>query len=305
MRPRPGKAPTARRFGQRGPAWVRPMLLASVAATAGLTVASAWSLSAGAATGATVDVATNPTFGTILVNASGFALYTFSGDHGGTSSCTGGCAGIWPALTVPAGTTPTGGPGVTGTLATSVQPGGSYQVTYNGALLYTFVSDTSAGQATGNGVGGFSVVKVAAPPPTTAPSPTSAPPPTTAPPSTGTSTPTSVSSAPPSSVAPSPAASAPTTGASSATSGGSLAGSGGSTSGPTSSSPAAPSTAPASGSGSLAFTGPGPAITWVAAVGAGLLALSLLLLAITGEPSRRPSRSARRALQASRWLLGR
>jgi hypothetical protein len=71
----------------------------------------------------------------------------------------GPCAQAWPALTVPAGTTPHGGPGVNGTLATAKQSDGSLQVTYNGALLYTFVSDTSPGQVTGNGVAGFSVAK--------------------------------------------------------------------------------------------------------------------------------------------------
>jgi hypothetical protein len=48
---------------------------------------------------------------------------------------------------------------VSGTLATAQQSNGALQVTYNGALLYTFVSDTSPGQVTGNGVAGFSVAK--------------------------------------------------------------------------------------------------------------------------------------------------
>ena len=76
---------------------------------------------------------------------------------------------MWPPLTVPAGTTPTGGSGFTGTLAAVKQPNGTYQVTYNGAPVYTYASDSS-GSLNGNGVGGFTVVKVTSlrPPPTTA-----------------------------------------------------------------------------------------------------------------------------------------
>jgi predicted lipoprotein with Yx(FWY)xxD motif len=111
---------------------------------------------------ATVKIATT-SMGKVLVNATGMALYTYGPDHGGAqSTCTGTCIQAWPPLTVPAGTTPSAGPGVTGTLGTSKQSNGDLQVTYDGDLLYTFLSDTSPGQVTGNGVAGFSVVKVAA-----------------------------------------------------------------------------------------------------------------------------------------------
>jgi predicted lipoprotein with Yx(FWY)xxD motif len=108
-----------------------------------------------------VKVASNATFGDILVNASGMALYTYAPDrgHGGMSTCTGGCLQAWPALTVPAGSVPTGGTGVTGTLAAVKQANGTYQVTYDGSPLYTFVQDSTPGQVTGNGVAGFSIAK--------------------------------------------------------------------------------------------------------------------------------------------------
>jgi predicted lipoprotein with Yx(FWY)xxD motif len=115
---------------------------------------------AGASSPATVDLATNTTFGMILTDAQGFTLYTFPSDHNGISSCTDACVPIWPALTVPSGTTPTGGPGVTGLVSAVLQPAGADQVTYNGSPLYTFVGDSSPGQATGNGVGGFKVAQV-------------------------------------------------------------------------------------------------------------------------------------------------
>jgi len=94
--------------------------------------------------------------GTVLENSAGLPLYTLAAG----ASCTGACAQAWPFVTVPAGTTPKAGTGVTGTLGTTMT-GGMTVVTYNGKALYTFLSD-SAGQVTGDGVAGFSVAKVAA-----------------------------------------------------------------------------------------------------------------------------------------------
>jgi predicted lipoprotein with Yx(FWY)xxD motif len=51
---------------------------------------------------------------------------------------------------------------VNGTLGTVQQPDGTDHVTYNGSPLYTFVQDSS-GHVTGQGVAGFSVVKVSHP----------------------------------------------------------------------------------------------------------------------------------------------
>jgi predicted lipoprotein with Yx(FWY)xxD motif len=91
--------------------------------------------------------------GTILVDAaSGMTVYTFTEDvkDSGTSACTGGCITAWPALTVPAGGTPTGGPGVTGTLGTITRADdGSLQVTYNGLPLYFFANDKAPGDLNG------------------------------------------------------------------------------------------------------------------------------------------------------------
>ena len=108
----------------------------------------------------------------MLENSAGMPLYTLAAG----TSCTGACATAWPPLTVPAGSTPKAGSGVTGTLGTTMA-GGATQVTYNGKALYTFLSD-SAGHVTGDGVAGFSVVKVSA-------STTGASAPTTAAPSGG------------------------------------------------------------------------------------------------------------------------
>ena len=111
-----------------------------------------------------VQVAQNGTFGAILTNTSGMTLYTFSADSGGKSACTGQCATAWPPATI-ASTTPTAPSGVTASaLKTITRDDGSYQLTYNGQPLYTFVKDTAAGQVNGNGVNAFngtwSVAKV-------------------------------------------------------------------------------------------------------------------------------------------------
>jgi predicted lipoprotein with Yx(FWY)xxD motif len=139
----------------------------------------------------TVQLASDATYGNILTTGAGLALYTSESDQGGQSTCTGGCAAAWPALTVPTGTTPTGGSGVTGVLGTAPQSNGTLQVTYNGSLLYTFAGD-SPGQVTGQGADGFSVVTVSAG--TTTTTTTTSPSPTTS--TSTTSTTTSTTSVP-------------------------------------------------------------------------------------------------------------
>src|SRR2546430_7889488 len=79
------------------------------------------------------------TMGTILVAASNnHTVYTFDSDTPGVSKCTGGCATTWPPLTVPAGTTPTGGPGVTGQFGTLPRSDRSPPGTHKGLPPYFF-----------------------------------------------------------------------------------------------------------------------------------------------------------------------
>jgi predicted lipoprotein with Yx(FWY)xxD motif len=83
---------------------------------------------------------------TVVTNAKGFTLYWFAPDTPTKSVCNGSCAQYWPPVPGHA----TAGPGVTGTLATITRSDGKSQATYNGHPLYTYVSDTSPGQASGN-----------------------------------------------------------------------------------------------------------------------------------------------------------
>jgi predicted lipoprotein with Yx(FWY)xxD motif len=99
--------------------------------------------------------------GTVLVaGANGMTVYTFSSDtaNSGTSACSGGCAATWPPLTVPAGTTPSRGTGVTGTLGTITRADtGALQVTYNGLPLHFYSGDHAAGDTNGKYPGWSSV----------------------------------------------------------------------------------------------------------------------------------------------------
>jgi predicted lipoprotein with Yx(FWY)xxD motif len=102
---------------------------------------------ASSAGGSTVNMTTiNGT--AVVTNSSGKTLYWFAPDTSTTSKCTGSCATYWPPVTGPV----TAGSGVTGTLGTITRSDGTMQATYDGHPLYTYVGDTAAGQAKGNGL---------------------------------------------------------------------------------------------------------------------------------------------------------
>jgi predicted lipoprotein with Yx(FWY)xxD motif len=84
----------------------------------------------------------------VLVDSSGFVLYWYANDTPTASNCTGSCATYWP----PVIGTPSLASGVslTGKLGTIKRSNGQLQATYDGHPLYTFKSDTSAGEDSGN-----------------------------------------------------------------------------------------------------------------------------------------------------------
>jgi predicted lipoprotein with Yx(FWY)xxD motif len=134
------------------PAATTPTLVPATTAPVTAAPASVAPTTAGGS-GATVNATAVGTAGTILVDgASGMTLYVFAKDvkDSGKSNCTGGCLDTWPALTVAAGASPTGGTGVTGTLATITrEDNGALQVTYNGLPLYFFKNDKAPGDLNG------------------------------------------------------------------------------------------------------------------------------------------------------------
>ena len=91
----------------------------------------------------------------VLTDARGLTLYYHTTDTP-TSVCSGACAAAWPPLLLPSGT-PGSPVSLPGTLGVETNVNGR-QVTYNGHLLYRWKNDTSAGQATGEGINNFHVV---------------------------------------------------------------------------------------------------------------------------------------------------
>lgn len=67
--------------------------------------------------------------GTVLVNSAGHTVYELDGDTAAHQTCTGTCESIWPP----------------------VNANGS-QIVVNGHPAFTYTSDSSAGQTTGQGV---------------------------------------------------------------------------------------------------------------------------------------------------------
>jgi predicted lipoprotein with Yx(FWY)xxD motif len=104
--------------------------------------------------GLLISTASTAALGTFLTGTGGMTLYIFTQDRPNQTTCTGGCAQLWPPLTVSAGQQPEAGAGVTGRLGTLVRPDGGTQVTYDGMPLYHYSGDTKAGDITGQGKGG-------------------------------------------------------------------------------------------------------------------------------------------------------
>jgi predicted lipoprotein with Yx(FWY)xxD motif len=138
---------------------VLPASLVALVAVAGCGGSSSTTTSTSTAgatsTGAAaIEVAKNAQLGQILTDGNGDTVYAFAKDTNGKSACSGSCAGVWPPVTTSG--SPKAGNGVDASkLGTTKRSDGSTQVTYAGRPLYTYTADTSAGDATGNGVNTF------------------------------------------------------------------------------------------------------------------------------------------------------
>jgi predicted lipoprotein with Yx(FWY)xxD motif len=150
-----GAVTIARRFAVPGIAGLT-VVAAVVLATS---VATANGGASGGATASTHAVLRTASVNgvTVLTDSKGLTLYWFAPDTKTSSACYGTCASYWPPVygtpSVASGVT-----GATGALGTIRRTDGSIQATYNGHPLYTYVGDTSPGQASGNKVdlnGGF------------------------------------------------------------------------------------------------------------------------------------------------------
>jgi len=113
------------------------LLLAAALACVVLTGFSAEAM----AKGSKLRVEDNSTYGKILVNGSGKALYLFTKEEGPAADCYGDCAVAWPPYLTDG--KPVAGQGLDQKrIGTTQRTDGTTQVTYRGHPLYFYVHDT-------------------------------------------------------------------------------------------------------------------------------------------------------------------
>ena len=90
-------------------------------------------------------IAARSAFGVVLFDGHGKALYAFTRDKGGRSTCSGACAAAWPPYVVD--DAPRAGAGAqTSLVHTTRRADGKLQVTYAGRPLYHYIGDRKPGQ---------------------------------------------------------------------------------------------------------------------------------------------------------------
>jgi predicted lipoprotein with Yx(FWY)xxD motif len=94
----------------------------------------------------------NGTVDTALTNAAGKTLYYLTADTPTSTACTGQCTTFWFPLLATG--TPTSATPLPHLLSVLTDPNGQ-QMEYDGHLLYSFVGDTAADQAHGEGIQSF------------------------------------------------------------------------------------------------------------------------------------------------------
>lgn len=89
----------------------------------------------------------------VVVDADGRAVYFYTEDKAGEakSTCLGGCATLWPAVT---SSQQPKVEGITAEVGSITAADGGRQITLNGLPVYYYAKDTSPGQANGQGVAG-------------------------------------------------------------------------------------------------------------------------------------------------------
>jgi len=103
-----------------------------------------------AQSGPSVKLSSSTNFGNILTDSNGRSLYFFFNDAGSGSSCSGGCAMIWPIFYVPG---PVPGSGLNSSdFAVITRTDGTKQTTYKGWPLYYYADDSKAGDVNGDKV---------------------------------------------------------------------------------------------------------------------------------------------------------
>jgi predicted lipoprotein with Yx(FWY)xxD motif len=129
-----------------------PATTAAAATTAAPATTASGGAATSAASGAAPITVAQSSLGQILTDANGMTVYGFTNDSAGTSTCTGGCAKSWPAVTTTSDELPAG----LDAKVFSVVEGAdeTYQLKAGKWPLYTFAGDKAAGDTNGQGSGG-------------------------------------------------------------------------------------------------------------------------------------------------------
>jgi predicted lipoprotein with Yx(FWY)xxD motif len=101
---------------------------------------------------ASLATETDDAHGEFLVDNDGMALYLFTTDNGGESTCYDACATTWPPLLTNTEEVTAGGAVDASLIGTTERDDGKMQVTYNGWPLYYYAEDKEPGQTEGQGV---------------------------------------------------------------------------------------------------------------------------------------------------------
>ena len=103
--------------------------------------------------GEQISTKTIPGLGPVLVNAQGRTLYLYVPDNHQKVTCVASCAEVWPPAFLPNGKKAiASGQVKQSLLGSDPDPAGGRVIAYAGWPLYTFVSDTAPGKATGQGL---------------------------------------------------------------------------------------------------------------------------------------------------------
>ena len=130
-----------------------PSSTGSSAATPTSSTPTATTTGTPSASTAQISVKTVSGLGPVLVNAQGHTLYVFEPDKHTKVTCVGACAAVWPPVKqsgeekAAASEEPK-----SSLLSSDPDPEGGRVVTYAGWPLYTYVADSGAGTANGQGL---------------------------------------------------------------------------------------------------------------------------------------------------------
>lgn len=108
-----------------------------------------------------VQLKTDATLGSILVDKDGRTLYFFANDAAGVNACTGGCEALWPVFNATLTADKVGAGLALGDFKTATTASGKAQLVYKGRPLYYYApvvnganTPEAAGETKGEGIGG-------------------------------------------------------------------------------------------------------------------------------------------------------